>query len=123
MFLNSYFTDPVVNYRDFMAVVHLAHRSDINVRVAICKKVSFPLVLGLLINSSFCAVLQLVRRSGIDPRLAYAMQQTAFMCSVHGREETKKSGVLILRNQIWDYSQDHLRNSSLQGKQARPFVL
>ncbi|KAL8183864.1 UNVERIFIED_CONTAM: Neurobeachin-like protein 1 [Gekko kuhli] len=30
--------DPVVNYRDFMAVVHLAHKADINVRVAICQK-------------------------------------------------------------------------------------
>ncbi|XP_060137891.1 neurobeachin-like protein 1 [Zootoca vivipara] len=30
--------DPVVNYRDFIAVVHLAHRADINVRVAICQK-------------------------------------------------------------------------------------
>uniref|UniRef100_A0A8D2Q530 Neurobeachin-like protein 2 n=1 Tax=Varanus komodoensis TaxID=61221 RepID=A0A8D2Q530_VARKO len=30
--------DPVVNYRDFMAVVHLAHKADINVRVAICRK-------------------------------------------------------------------------------------
>ncbi|XP_025903832.1 neurobeachin-like protein 1 isoform X2 [Nothoprocta perdicaria] len=32
-------TDPVVNYKDLIAVVHLAHRSDINVRVAICRKV------------------------------------------------------------------------------------
>ncbi|XP_042326371.1 neurobeachin-like protein 1 isoform X2 [Sceloporus undulatus] len=30
--------DPVVNYRDFIAVVYLAHRTDINVRVAICRK-------------------------------------------------------------------------------------
>ncbi|XP_053138750.1 neurobeachin-like protein 1 isoform X2 [Hemicordylus capensis] len=30
--------DPVVNYRDFVAVVHLAHRADIHVRVAICRK-------------------------------------------------------------------------------------
>nr|XP_056717431.1 neurobeachin-like protein 1 [Euleptes europaea] len=30
--------DPVVNYRDFMAVVHLAHKADINIRVAICQK-------------------------------------------------------------------------------------
>ncbi|KAJ6665248.1 hypothetical protein lerEdw1_004297 [Lerista edwardsae] len=30
--------DPVVNYRDFIAVLHLAHRADINVRVAICQK-------------------------------------------------------------------------------------
>uniref|UniRef100_A0A8C8VRA3 Neurobeachin like 1 n=1 Tax=Pelusios castaneus TaxID=367368 RepID=A0A8C8VRA3_9SAUR len=33
------YTDPVVNYRDLIAVVHLSHRADINVRVAICKKV------------------------------------------------------------------------------------
>ncbi|KAH0621661.1 hypothetical protein JD844_023204 [Phrynosoma platyrhinos] len=30
--------DPVVNYRDLIAVVYLAHRTDINVRVAICRK-------------------------------------------------------------------------------------
>ncbi|XP_054827025.1 neurobeachin-like protein 1 [Eublepharis macularius] len=30
--------DPVVNYKDFIAVVHLAHKADINVRVAICQK-------------------------------------------------------------------------------------
>ncbi|XP_043381670.1 neurobeachin-like protein 1 isoform X1 [Chelonia mydas] len=33
------YADPVVNYRDLIAVVHLSHRADINVRVAICKKV------------------------------------------------------------------------------------
>ncbi|XP_074857149.1 neurobeachin-like protein 1 isoform X3 [Carettochelys insculpta] len=33
------YADPVVNYKDLMAVVHLSHRADINVRVAICKKV------------------------------------------------------------------------------------
>ncbi|XP_010218713.1 PREDICTED: neurobeachin-like protein 1 [Tinamus guttatus] len=32
-------TDPAVNYKDLIAVVHLAHRSDVNVRVAICRKV------------------------------------------------------------------------------------
>ncbi|XP_062434599.1 neurobeachin-like protein 1 isoform X1 [Rhea pennata] len=31
--------DAVVNYKDLIAVVHLAHRSDVNVRVAICRKV------------------------------------------------------------------------------------
>nr|XP_020665996.1 neurobeachin-like protein 1 isoform X2 [Pogona vitticeps] len=30
--------DPVVNLRDFIALAHLAHRADINVRVAICRK-------------------------------------------------------------------------------------
>lgn len=39
VFLNSYLTDPVVNYKDFIAVAHLAHRADVNVRVAICQKV------------------------------------------------------------------------------------
>lgn len=38
--LYSHPADPVVNYRDLIAVVHLSHRADINVRVAICKKVS-----------------------------------------------------------------------------------
>uniref|UniRef100_A0A672TUH3 Neurobeachin-like protein 2 n=1 Tax=Strigops habroptila TaxID=2489341 RepID=A0A672TUH3_STRHB len=33
------YADPVVNYKDLLAVVHLAHRSDINVRVVICRKV------------------------------------------------------------------------------------
>uniref|UniRef100_A0A8C9EZQ3 Neurobeachin like 1 n=1 Tax=Pavo cristatus TaxID=9049 RepID=A0A8C9EZQ3_PAVCR len=31
--------DPAVNYKDLLAVVHLAHRSDINMRVVICRKV------------------------------------------------------------------------------------
>ncbi|XP_069082133.1 neurobeachin-like protein 1 isoform X2 [Pleurodeles waltl] len=31
--------DPVVNYRDLVAVVHLAHRADLSVRLAICRKV------------------------------------------------------------------------------------
>uniref|UniRef100_A0A8D0HDG0 Neurobeachin-like protein 2 n=1 Tax=Sphenodon punctatus TaxID=8508 RepID=A0A8D0HDG0_SPHPU len=31
--------DTTVNYRDLIAVVHLAHRAEINIRVAICKKV------------------------------------------------------------------------------------
>uniref|UniRef100_A0A803YQR5 Neurobeachin-like protein 2 n=1 Tax=Meleagris gallopavo TaxID=9103 RepID=A0A803YQR5_MELGA len=31
-------TDPAVNYKDLLAVVHLAHRSDINMRVVICRK-------------------------------------------------------------------------------------
>ncbi|XP_074884374.1 neurobeachin-like protein 1 isoform X9 [Buteo buteo] len=33
------YADPAVNYKDLIAVVHLAHRSDINVRVVICRKV------------------------------------------------------------------------------------
>lgn len=41
VYLNSYLTDPIVNYRDFIAVLHLAHRADVNVRVAICQKVGF----------------------------------------------------------------------------------
>ncbi|XP_029462161.1 neurobeachin-like protein 1 isoform X2 [Rhinatrema bivittatum] len=31
--------EPVVNYRDLLAVVHLAHKADLTVRVAICRKV------------------------------------------------------------------------------------
>ncbi|XP_019409295.1 PREDICTED: neurobeachin-like protein 1 isoform X2 [Crocodylus porosus] len=33
------YADPVVSYRDLIAVVHLGHRADVNVRVAICRKV------------------------------------------------------------------------------------
>ncbi|KAK2529592.1 Nbeal1 [Columba guinea] len=33
------YADPAVNYKDLLAVVHLAHRSDINMRVVICRKV------------------------------------------------------------------------------------
>lgn len=33
-------TDSAVNYKDLIAVMHLAHRSDINMRVVICRKVS-----------------------------------------------------------------------------------
>uniref|UniRef100_A0A663LWM3 Neurobeachin-like protein 2 n=1 Tax=Athene cunicularia TaxID=194338 RepID=A0A663LWM3_ATHCN len=33
------YADPAVNYKDLIAIVHLAHRSDINVRVVICRKV------------------------------------------------------------------------------------
>uniref|UniRef100_A0A8C0F823 Neurobeachin-like protein 2 n=1 Tax=Bubo bubo TaxID=30461 RepID=A0A8C0F823_BUBBB len=33
------YADLAVNYKDLIAVVHLAHRSDINVRVVICRKV------------------------------------------------------------------------------------
>ncbi|XP_040213180.1 neurobeachin-like protein 1 isoform X2 [Rana temporaria] len=31
--------DPVVNYKDLLAVVHMSHKSDLSVRVAICRKV------------------------------------------------------------------------------------
>nr|XP_033801863.1 neurobeachin-like protein 1 isoform X2 [Geotrypetes seraphini] len=31
--------DPVVNYKDLVAVVHLAHKADLTMRVAICRKV------------------------------------------------------------------------------------
>ncbi|KAM4626241.1 neurobeachin-like protein 1 [Discoglossus pictus] len=31
--------DPVINYKDLLAVVHLSHRADLTVRVAICRKV------------------------------------------------------------------------------------
>ncbi|XP_043931342.1 neurobeachin-like protein 1 [Protopterus annectens] len=32
-------TDSAVNYKDFMAVVHLAHRADVHVRLAVCRKI------------------------------------------------------------------------------------
>ncbi|XP_053554652.1 neurobeachin-like protein 1 isoform X2 [Bombina bombina] len=31
--------DPVINYKDLLAVVHLSHRADITVRTAICRKI------------------------------------------------------------------------------------
>ncbi|XP_068101120.1 neurobeachin-like protein 1 isoform X2 [Hyperolius riggenbachi] len=31
--------DPVINYKDLLAVVHISHKSDLSVRVAICRKV------------------------------------------------------------------------------------
>uniref|UniRef100_H3B2H2 Neurobeachin-like protein 2 n=1 Tax=Latimeria chalumnae TaxID=7897 RepID=H3B2H2_LATCH len=31
--------DPVVNYKDLLAVVQLAHKADINVRLAVCRKI------------------------------------------------------------------------------------
>ncbi|XP_063285902.1 neurobeachin-like protein 1 isoform X1 [Pelobates fuscus] len=31
--------DPVLNYRDLLAVVHLSHKSDLTIRVAICRKI------------------------------------------------------------------------------------
>uniref|UniRef100_A0A8C3Y0S7 Neurobeachin-like protein 2 n=1 Tax=Catharus ustulatus TaxID=91951 RepID=A0A8C3Y0S7_CATUS len=33
------YADPAVNYKDLLAVVYLAHRSDINMRVIICRKI------------------------------------------------------------------------------------
>lgn len=39
-FFSFFPTDPAVNYKDLLAVVYLAHRSDINMRVIICRKVS-----------------------------------------------------------------------------------
>ncbi|KAJ7408040.1 neurobeachin like 1 [Willisornis vidua] len=33
------YADPAVNYKDLIAIVHLAHRSDINMRVVICRKI------------------------------------------------------------------------------------
>lgn len=43
VFFSFFPTDPAVNYKDLLAVVYLAHRSDINMRVIICRKVSFLL--------------------------------------------------------------------------------
>ncbi|KAM4698293.1 neurobeachin-like protein 1 [Rhinophrynus dorsalis] len=35
--------DPVINYKDLLAVVHLSHRADLTLRVAICRKVLYLL--------------------------------------------------------------------------------
>lgn len=39
-FLFSPIIDPVINFKDLLSIVYLSHRAYINVRVAICRKVS-----------------------------------------------------------------------------------
>ncbi|KAJ7408227.1 neurobeachin-like protein 1 isoform X1 [Pitangus sulphuratus] len=63
------YADPAVNYKDLIAVVHLAHRSDINVRVVICRKILH------LLHSQMDAAQQISQQLGWQDTLVRLFQK------------------------------------------------
>uniref|UniRef100_A0A8C5N2A9 Neurobeachin like 1 n=1 Tax=Leptobrachium leishanense TaxID=445787 RepID=A0A8C5N2A9_9ANUR len=86
--LNQIITaDPAINYKDLLAVVHLSHKSDLTVRVAICRKVCIFQILRLQQEAAY----QMAQQLGWQDTLVRLFLKENSECKTSFKENTAYS--------------------------------
>ncbi|KAM8934102.1 neurobeachin-like protein 1 [Pelodytes ibericus] len=91
--------DPAINYKDLLAVVHLSHRSDLTVRVAICRKI--------------LKILQLQQEAAYQLAQQLGWQETLVRLFLKENSESKSSFKVICANNLREEDKRSL-NEDLQ---------